>query len=51
MSNSTVSGGIRYFLKRDLVTGRYNQHLEFVPIDDVPSAFTSLCDEIPPELS
>ena len=24
--------------------------LAFVPIDNVPSAFTSVCDEIPPEL-
>ena len=47
--------------ERDPVIRRYNpsqvrvwvrrlQHLAFVPIDDVPSAFTSLCDEIPLEI-
>ena len=47
--------------ERDPVIRRYNpsqvrvwvrrlQHLAFVPIDDVPSAFTSLSNEIPSEL-
>ena len=47
--------------ERDPVTGRYNpsqvrvwvqrlQHLAFVPINDVPSSFTYLCDEIHSEL-
>ena len=47
--------------KRDPVTERYSpsqvrvwvrrlQHLAFLPVDDVASAFTFLCGEIPPEL-
>ena len=39
---------------RDPLTRRCNpsqvQHVSFVSIDDVPSAFISLCDEIPSEL-
>lgn len=51
----------RHTKKRDPVTGRYSpsqvrmwvrrlQHLAFLPVDDVTSAFTFLCGEITPEL-